>query len=416
MSSQTSGDPDAPAIDLRPRRYRFVIGAMFAVVTITVAMSQFSVAPVVTLVIEDYDISRGAAGLLTSVVPLMHVLMGIPCSLLVGRLGPKTLVTLAALMASVPALSVFADNFYILLVTRIAYGFSLALLITAVAPLLMQRFRRSELPFMNGMFLVSISIGVSISSFIAPRIAAELGWKASLSLFGCAALVAAVGWQLVMLRESKDAPVSAPRLPFGMFLQVMRSRTTALLAAADAGPYALYTASLAWLPAFYHEVHGATLEEGGALTGLVSLTGVVTLVAASVLTLRVSRRRPFLVLPGAMAGFAGLGAILLAGTPGVYPAVIALGFVSWFYLPALLTIPMEVPGATETQAAVMLGTLLSVGSIFTFASPLVVGFSTDYLDTYVPGLALFAVLSWSLLISGLLLPETGRPRYIPSRA
>ena len=273
MSSQTSGDPDAPAIDLQPRRYRFVIGAMFAVVTITVAMSQFSVAPVVTLVIEDYDISRGAAGLLTSVVPLMHVLMGIPCSLLVGRLGPKTLVMLAALLASVPALSVFASSYYMLLATRIAYGFSLALLITAVAPLLMQRFRRSELPFMNGMFLVSISIGVSISSFIAPRIAAELGWKASLSLFGCAALVAAVGWQLVMLRESKDAPVSAPRLPFAMFLQVMRSRTTALLAAADAGPYALYTASLAWLPAFYHEVHGATLEEGGALTGLVSLTG-----------------------------------------------------------------------------------------------------------------------------------------------
>ena len=389
---------------------------MFAVVTITVALSQFSVAPVVTLVIEDYDISRGSAGLLTSVVPLMHVLMGIPCSLLVGRLGPKTLITLAALLASVPALSIFASSYYILLVTRIVYGFSLALLMTAVAPLMMQRFRRNELPFMNGMFLVSISIGVSISSFIAPRIAAELGWKASLSLFGCAALVAAVGWQLVMLRESKDAAVSAPRLPFAMFLQVLRSRTTALLAAADAGPYALYTASLAWLPAFYHEVHGATLEEGGALTGLVSLTGVVTLALASILTVRVGRRRPFLVLPGAMAGFAGLGAILLAGTPGVYPAVIALGFVSWFYLPALLTIPMEVPGATETQAAVMLGTLLSVGSIFTFASPLVVGFSTDYLGTYIPGLALFAVLSWSLLVSGFLLPETGRPRYIPSQA
>ena len=301
----------------------------------------------VPLIIDDYDISRGMAGLLTSVVPLMHVLMGIPCSLLVGRLGPKTLVTLAALLASFPALSVFADSFYLLLLTRIVYGFSLALLMTAVAPLLMQRFRPNEFSFMNGMFLVSISIGVSISSFIAPHIAAELGWRAALSLLGCAALVAAVGWQLVMLRESKDAPVSAPRLPFGMFLQVLRSRTTALLAAADAGPYALYTASLAWLPAFYHEVHGATLEEGGALTGLISLTGVFTLAGASVLTLRVGRRRPFLVIPGAMAGFAGLGAILLAGTPGVYPAVIALGFVSWFYLPALLTIPMELPGSNR---------------------------------------------------------------------
>ena len=389
---------------------------MFAVTTVTVAMTQFAVSPVLPLIIDDYDISRGTAGLLTSVVPLMHVLMGIPCSLLVGRLGPKTLITLAALLASVPALTVFADNFYILLLTRLVYGFSLALLITAVAPLLMQRFRTNELPFMTGMFLASISVGVSIASFITPRIAAELGWRASLSLFGCAALVAAICWQLVMLREGKDAPVAAPHLPFGMFLQTLRSRTTALLAAADAGPYALYTASLAWLPAFYHEVHGTTLEEGGALTGIISLTGVFTLVLASFLAMRAGRRRPFLVLPGALAGFAGLGSILLAGTPGVYVAVVALGFVSWFYLPALLTIPLDLPAATETQAAVMLGTLLSVGSIFTFAAPLVVGISTDYLGTYIPGLALFAVLSWSLLVSGLLLPETGRTKAVPSQA
>ena len=382
---------------------------MFAVVTATVTMSMFAVSPVLPLIIDDYGISRGTAGLLTSVVPLMHIIMGIPCSLLVGRLGPKTLVTMGAVLASAPALSIFASSFYILLATRFVYGFSLALLMSAMAPLVMQRFRPSEMSFINGIFLASISIGVSISAFVGTRIAAELGWRAALSLFGCAALVAAICWQLVMLREGKDAPVAAPRLPFTTFLQVLRSRTTTLLAVADAGPYALYTASLAWLPTFYHEVHGTTLEEGGTLTGIVSLTGVFTLVLASILTMRVRRRRPFLLFPGAMTGFAGLGAILLAGTPGVYVAVIALGFVSWFYLPALLTIPMELPDATEAQAAVMLGTLLSVGSIFTFAAPLVVGISTDYLGTYIPGLALFAVLSWSLLIAGFLLPETGRP-------
>ena len=370
----------------------------------------FAVAPVLPLIIDDYGINRGTASLLTSVVPLMHVLLALPCSLLVGRLGPRTLVTLGALLASAPALSIFASSFYILLLTRIVYGMSLALMMAAMAPLLMQRFRHSELPFMNGMFLASISLGVTISSFIAPRIAAELGWKPALSLFGCAALAAALCWQLVMLREGKDAPASAPRLPFRVFWEVFRSRTTGLLAAADAGPYALYTASLAWLPSFYHEVHGTTLEEGGALTGMISLTGVFTLLLASILTVRMHRRRPFLLLPGALAGFAGLGTILLAGTPGVYVSVIALGFVSWFYLPALLTIPMELPGTDETQAAVMLATLLSVGSIFTFAAPLVVGFSTDYLGTYTPGLALFAVLSWSLLISGFLLPETGQRR------
>ena len=144
--------------------------------------------------------------------------------------------------------------------------------------------------------------------------------------------------------------------------------------------------------------------------GILSVAGVVSLVLASLLTLRVRQRRPFLIFPGLLAGFAGLGSFLLADTAGVYIALIVLGFVSWFYLPALLTMPMELPEIDETQVAVIFGMLMSVGSIFTFLAPLVVGVSTDLLDTYIPGLALFSVLAWSLAIAGFLLPETGAMR------
>lgn len=396
----------ASSADQRLGSYRFVIAGMLALLSASFGLSMFAVTQVMPLIIDDYSINRGSASLFTSVVPLVHIVLALPCSLLVGRVRPKNLITLACFFASTPLLSLFATNYYILLSLRMVYGMSLAVMFPATAPLLMQRFRPTELPLINGLFIASFSGGVAISSFTMVPVSEAIGWKTALSLFGGVTLVGGFFWHVVA-KEQRSFNQVVHHLSIKSAWSLLRSRTTMLLASADAGPYALYTVSFAWLPTFYHEVHGVSLSKAGSLMGILSVAGVVSLVLASLLTLRVQQRRPFLIFPGVLAGFAGLGSFLLADTAGVYIAVIALGFVSWFYLPALLTIPMEMPEIDETQVAVIFGTLMSVGSIFTFLAPLVVGVSTDLLDTYIPGLALFSVLAWSLAIAGFLLPETG---------
>ena len=121
-----------------------------------------------------------------------------------------------------------------------------------------------------------------------------------------------------------------------------------------------------------------------------------------------------LIVPGVIVGFAGFGSFLLADTPFVLLAVVVLGAASWFYLPTLLTIPMELPGSDANSVAVTFGTLMSIGSIFTMLAPLTVGVTTDIWGSYIPGLALFSVLAWSLMIAGFLLPETGKPEPQPN--
>ena len=116
-----------------------------------------------------------------------------------------------------------------------------------------------------------------------------------------------------------------------------------------------------------------------------------------------------LIVPGIILAFSGFGSFLLADTSFVLLAVVALGAAAWFYVPILLTIPMELPGADANSVAVTFGTMMSMGSIFTMISPLTVGVTTDLLGSYIPGLALFSVLAWSLMVAGALLPETGKP-------
>ena len=93
--------------------------------------------------------------------------------------------------------------------------------------------------------------------------------------------------------------------------------------------------------------------------------------------------------------------------PLLYAALLMLGFASWFYLPVLFTIPLELPEASEARVALTYGTMMTIASFFAFLSPLFVGTSTDILGTYNVGFVVLALLALTLLAGGIVLPETG---------
>jgi len=153
-----------------------------------------------------------------------------------------------------------------------------------------------------------------------------------------------------------------------------------------------------------------SLSKAGVVVGLLPLAGVVSLLLAGVVAMRVERRKPFLIIPGALVGFAGFGSFLPGDGLLLYVMLAMLGFCTWFYLPSLFTIPMELPGASQQQLPVVWAMLMTSGSAVSFVAPMVVGSTTDILGTYLPGFSLWALLSWSLLIGGILLPEPAKAR------
>ena len=144
--------------------------------------------------------------------------------------------------------------------------------------------------------------------------------------------------------------------------------------------------------------------------GLLSVSGLVALIVASFLATKVHSRRPFLVIPGFLIGLAGLSVIFLAGSGAIYFAVVVLGFACWFYVPALVTIPMDLYASSPRTVSFILAALLGLGGIASFIAPPIVGALADHTGSYIPGLVLFAVLACSLGVAGLMLPESGRSK------
>lgn len=367
----------------------------------------FPTGPITPLIISNYGISNSAAGLLTGTIYLVHVVFAIPSSLLIGRIGLKSIIFLGALTASAPSLSFLAtDNFAFLITVRAIGGIGLVLLFPAIPPLFMQWLRPRELPFFNGFFMVFASLGIAISTLVVVPLSGVIGWAPALSVFGGMSFIGSVAW-IVLGRAQPVArrPRSEGQLTWawkGLF-----ARNTLLIAAADAGPFALLTVSLAWLPTLYNQSHGISLAKGGALLSILSFSGVAALILASLLTARTRRRKPFLLFSGILVGFAAFASILLSDSLGLYLALAVLGFACWFFIPALITIPMELYPDNPQRVSLIFAALMSFEGVLCFVAPPIVGLIADTSGSFIPGLAIFATLAWSLAIAGSLLPETG---------
>ena len=66
--------------------------------------------------------------------------------------------------------------------------------------------------------------------------------------------------------------------------------------------------------------------------------------------------------------------------------MVVLGIGSWFYVPALLTIPMMLSGATPERVAAVWGSYMTFSGLGMFIFPILVGGLYDIFSSYYPWL------------------------------
>jgi MFS family permease len=106
-------------------------------------------------------------------------------------------------------------------------------------------------------------------------------------------------------------------------------------------------------------------------------------------------------------GIFALVSVLFNNLAVIIIGVAGFGIFSNLYSPSIFTIPMELPGMSIRSGATVISVMLVGGNLGNFLGPLIVGYLTDLIGSYLPGFVICAVFSLSLLMVGLLLPETG---------
>ena len=397
-----------------PSPYRWVVALAVLPLRISVGLSIFAPAPLFPIMMEYYDIGRGTVSLMVTSVFLVLTFFLIPGGTIVARMGTRKACLLGGLLMSSSLLMGVAPTLALQVALRVVLGLGAAIMIPASAAILGQWMNPRERGPMAAIYLMGESGGVAFAMFTGVITANLLGWQNVFAVYAGFSLVSTAAWGLV----GRSAPTLAPettsvREVLGMLLE----RRTLLLSLAGGGPIAMFISFASWLPTYYNEAFGMELERATRLATVMPLTGTVMNGVAAVILARFQARRPVFVVTGIAAPILGYGTFLFFNIPLVVVSIVLLSAVFWVFLPALFTVPLELPDVRPENVGIMLSAVLTLGNGAAVLAPFVVGATTDALGSYVPSLSVLALFPITALVSAAFLRETGarRPLSVPAR-
>ncbi|HEU5157422.1 MAG TPA: MFS transporter [Streptosporangiaceae bacterium] len=370
----------------------------------------FQVLPLGLAAITAYfGISKGQAGLLTTVTLVMSALGGMLAGMLADRIGrTRTLIITVLMYAIFTVLCGFAPNYETLLVLRglqgIGFGGEWATGAILVAEYTSARHRGRTVGFMHSAWAVGWGLAVVSYTVIFSVFDDDTAWRV---LFWTGALPAVL--VLYLRRKVSDAPIAqrlvrAERAPLRSIFAPGLLRVTIFSALLGTGVQGGYYSLMTWLPTYLKtERELSVVGTGGYLFFLISgaFLGYVTGAYATDL---LGRRKAFAVFALASA------ALLIAYTQipeGANTLVLLLGFPLGFCASGIFSgfgsflaelYPTAVRGTGQ-------GFTYNLGRALGAFFPTVVGFLSDVMG--LGGAMLFGAVGYALALVALLgLPET----------
>ncbi len=402
-------------------RGRFVIQACVILVRICVGLIWASAGPLLPYIMQEYSIGRGSAGWFASAAPIAVAIVALPLGIIGARYSLKKVFAVGAVLQAAGILAPFCGTYLPLVMTRVFFAIGTAITVPLATAIAAEWFSSRELPLVNGITVGFVSLGNTFAYMATVPIATVLAWKAPMTFYGAFALTCAVSWIIFgkerRRTETADQIPKLPKAPVVHLLGIREALTqkyTIVLALAVMGGWTLSNAMGSWLPTYYHEVFGMSLQKASSITAIITVMGIIASVIGGFLPLRLGRRKPFLIIPGFLMGLTAMCSIMFNNSTVIFLCIALYGLSGNLQNAVIYTLPMELPDISHRTGAVVFSLMLAGGNFGNFMGPLIVGYLADVTGSYLPGFSICAFMSLGLLAAGIILPETGPAASKPS--
>jgi cyanate permease len=373
-----------------------------------------SAGPLIPLMIQAFELSRSAAGWYASIAPLTLTVVSLPANMISTRFGLKKTLAAGTFLMSAGALAFIATGYLPLLFLRACFAVGAALVVPAATAIVAQWFGNRTLPIINGITMSFANLGHGVAFAATIPIAMAISWKAPIVVYGAITLACGVIWT-ILGREHGNGPGETETVipettedrPELSLKQILTNRYALLLTLSVMVSWSLANAMNSWLPDYYYNVFDIPLDEASSILVFSKIGGIAACIGGGILSTRLGRRKPFLIISGIFTGIAGLFSILFNIPVVIYTSVTLFGIFGAIHISSIFTIPMEIPNIPLRSGVIVIAMMLVGGNLGNFISPLIVGYFVDVTGSYLPGFIIFIVLSFILMIAGILLTETG---------
>jgi MFS family permease len=317
--------------------YRWVILSVFSLVNLVVQLQWLTFAPVATIAQAQYHVSPLAIDMLSMVYMLVFIVFSIPASHIIDTFGLRIGVGIGAVLLGVFGVlkAAFAHNYTMVLIAQIGLAVSQPFAMNAVTKMSAHWFPLKERATAAGIVSLSQYVGFIIAMILTPILVTATGGGTDLGGALGVYAVLSVGSAALLLVFLRDRPATPPSLTESQ----ERYRTGEGLRHIFRQPSMIYLIVLFFVGlGMFNAVStvidqigsgkGLTPDQSGLIGGVMIIGGIVGAAIVPVVSDRIRKRKPFLVMcvAGMLPGLLGITVLRS------YPLLLVSGFVLGFFV------------------------------------------------------------------------------------
>ena len=360
-----------------------------------------SLAPLVTFIEADLQISHSAMGAVLGVWQFVYIVASVPCGILIDRVGSRYAFTVGALLIAVSAIGRSLAGDYVQLLLAVgAFGLGGPIISAGAPKMIAGWFQGRERGLAMGIYITGFGVGSILSltltnSILMPWFNED--WRLVLRFWGLLTLLAGAVWFVISwLPAVRDGQHASIRIKGALVMPLLRLRSVQLVLLMSIGVL-FFTHGLSnWMPEL--------LRSGGMSVDQASLWAavpvVVAIAGALVIPRLASREYRYRVLLLLFLCAIGASILLRAALgPVLVSGLILDGIARSSMTTVLILTLVETRGIGEERAGSAAGLYFSVAEIGGVAGPVMLGVLYDATGDFSGGLGLLTAISLLLVLA-----------------
>lgn len=375
-----------------------------------------SVAPLLTRIGEDLQLSRSSLGLVMGAWALVYIGAAMPSGAAIDRFGTRLGIAVGLLIVAISGLArAAAGDFWTLFLSIAVFGLGGPLISVGAPKVISQWFSGDERGTAMGIYMTGPYLGTAFSFATANSVFMPLfdgSWRMTIGAFGLLAMSAVVLWMLLAREPRERAGRPADAMPGGVkaFAPLLRVDLVRTILVITLVAFMFNHGIMAWLPTILG-ARGLDASTAGMWASIPTLIGVLS---ALVIPRFATPARGIDILAG-LYGLMVAATLLLAFTHGggVLLGLVLLG-IARIVGAIMLMILMDAPKVGSDNIGAASGIYFTVGEIGGVLGPTMLGIAADMTGSFVSSILTLCVLAIFLLCMTVPLRRARRRAGLPA--
>lgn len=401
--------------------YRWVMAAVTWLMLFSLGASWFCFTPMIVMMMEELGMNFEQVGFLVALVPVALVILCIPGGMFADRFGIRPTVVVGCLIMGVfGLLRGFSTSFPTLAITMFLCGVGYAIAYPNLPKVTGLWFPYKEYALASGIMFTGMEVGIASSLILTPAVLLPLtgSWQGVFITVGVVALVITLIWLLLAKESPSNLAARRSKDPFSGKIKGVPFRKSVSAVLSNKHMWTVMLTCLfllapqigllSFLPTML-ELRGTDPTNAGLITSMISWFMIPGSFITPMVSDRLRVRKPFIWVTSILAAIA----LYFTGTAtgsALWASVIVYGFLIGSMAPIILSMPVELVGASYSATAG--GFTLVGGYIGAMIAPWLVGYLSTTTGSFLPAILMCTAFTGIEVVCGLLLKETGSKRQL----